>query len=246
MQKLVAGNWKMNGLKAALDNISELATEHNESRVKIMICPPATLLSQACAMSGPLEIGAQDCHPEERGAHTGDVSAQMIADCGATAVILGHSERRANHSETDTLVREKTIAAQSTGLTTIVCIGETLEQRDAGETLDVLEIQLANSLPDAMNPLRMVVAYEPVWAIGTGKIPTLDQISEAHQFCRSTLLQRFGPAANSIALLYGGSVKANNADDIFALKNVDGALVGGASLSPVDFSPIIRALESTM
>lgn len=246
MQKMVAGNWKMNGLQAALGNIAELADAHVDARVQVMICPPATLLSQASAIAGPINIGAQDCHAEEHGAHTGDISGQMIADCGATAVILGHSERRTDHGETDAMVREKTSAAQAAGLTTIVCIGETLEQRETGKTLSVLESQLADSLPDDTDETRLVVAYEPVWAIGTGKIPTLDQIREAHEFCRKSLVERFGPSAHSIALLYGGSVKANNAKDIFAIENVDGALVGGASLSPSDFSPIIHALEASL
>lgn len=246
MQKMVAGNWKMNGLQAALGNIAELADTHVNARVQVLICPPATLLSQAVAIAGPVHIGAQDCHADTHGAHTGDISGQMIADCGARAVILGHSERRTDHGETNAMVREKTSAAQAAGLTTIVCIGETLEQREEGKTLSVLESQLADSLPDDTDTTRLVVAYEPVWAIGTGKIPTLDQIREAHEFCRKSLVERFGPSAHSIALLYGGSVKANNADDIFAIENVDGALVGGASLSPSDFSPIIHALEASL
>jgi len=246
MRKMVAGNWKMNGLQVSLENIAELATAHDSARVDIMICPPATLLSKACEIARSLKIGAQDCHSAEHGAHTGDISANMIADCGAKAVILGHSERRANHNESDAIVRDKTSAAQSAGLTAVVCIGETLEQREAGETIAVLETQLKASIPDKVDPSRMVVAYEPVWAIGTGKIPTLEQITEAHQFCRRTLLKRFGSAANNVPLLYGGSVKASNAEEIFSLQNVDGALVGGASLAPVDFSPIIHALEATV
>ena len=246
MRKLVAGNWKMNGLRVSLENIAELATAHASARIDIMICPPATLLPKACEINGSLKIGAQDCHTAEKGAHTGDIAAQMIADCGATAVILGHSERRENHSETDAMVCAKTSAAQNAGLTAVVCIGETLEQREKGETLNVLETQLEASIPGKVDLARLVVAYEPVWAIGTGKIPTREQIAEAHAFCRSTLLERLGPLANNVPLLYGGSVKANNADEIFALKNVDGALVGGASLAPADFSPIIHALEATV
>lgn len=246
MRKLVAGNWKMNGLEISLENIKNLATAHSNSGIDIMICPPATLLSKACEIAGPLKIGAQDCHSAERGAHTGDLSAHMIADCGATAVILGHSERRTNHSETDSMVCDKTSAAQNAGLTAVVCIGETLEQRETGQTLTVLETQLEVSIPDQIDPSLMVVAYEPVWAIGTGKIPTREQIAEVHQFCRNTLIERLGPLANNVPLLYGGSVKASNADEIFALKNVDGALVGGASLTPADFSPIIHALEATV
>ena len=246
MRKLVAGNWKMNGLRDSLENIAELATAHASARIDIMICPPATLLSKACEINGSLKIGAQDCHSAEKGAHTGDIAAQMIADCGATAVILGHSERREKHSETDAMVRDKTIAAQSTGLTAIVCIGETLEQREKGKTLNILKTQLEASIPDEVDPDLLVVAYEPVWAIGTGKIPTWEQIAEAHAFCRSTLLERLGSSANNVPLLYGGSVKASNADEIFALQNVDGALVGGASLSPTDFSPIIHAIEATV
>ena len=246
MRKLVAGNWKMNGLRVSLKNIAELAKAHASARIDLMICPPATLLSQACEFNKSLKIGAQDCHSAEKGAHTGDIAAQMIADCGATAVILGHSERRENHSETDAMVRQKTIAAQSAGLTAVVCIGETLEQREKEETLHVLETQLEGSIPDKVDSDLLVVAYEPVWAIGTGNIPTREQIAEAHAFCRRALLEKVGSSANNLPLLYGGSVNASNADEIFALKNVDGALVGGASLLPTDFSPIIYALEATV
>ena len=218
----------------------------NKTKNKFVICPPNTLILNLSLKFKKISFGAQDCHSAEKGAHTGDIAAQMIADCGATAVILGHSERRENHSETDAMVRDKTIAAQSAGLTAVVCIGETLEQRETGETLNVLETQLEASIPDKVDPDLLVVAYEPVWAIGTGKIPTREQIAEAHAFCRSTLLERLGSSANNVPLLYGGSVKASNADEIFALLNVDGALVGGASLSPMDFSPIIHALEATV
>ncbi|HKL54875.1 MAG TPA: triose-phosphate isomerase [Roseovarius sp.] len=245
-RKLAAGNWKMNGTREALDELQAMTSAHPEPRVDILICPPATLLLQAAALSAdtPLWIGAQDCHSAASGAHTGDISAPMIADAGAHAVIVGHSERRQDHGETDEDVCAKASAAHAAGLVAIICLGETLAERDAGRTLDVIGAQLAGSTPDSADAANTVIAYEPVWAIGTGKVPDIAQISEVHDFMRENLTTRFGATAADIRLLYGGSVKPANAGEIFAVGNVDGALVGGASLSAADFSPIITALEA--
>ncbi|NDW45713.1 triose-phosphate isomerase [Ruegeria sp. PrR005] len=245
-RKLAAGNWKMNGTGAALDALGAIAAAHPAPTVDILICPPATLLSRASqAVSGSaVTLGGQDCHAEASGAHTGDISAAMLADAGAGAVILGHSERRADHAETDAQVCAKTRAALEAGLIAVVCIGETLAEREAGQTLDVVCGQLAGSLPDGITGNQIVVAYEPVWAIGTGKVPTLEQIAEVHDALRGQLVGRYGAeTGHAIRLLYGGSVKPGNAAEIFAVSNVDGALVGGASLSAADFSPIVKALE---
>jgi len=247
-RKLAAGNWKMNGTRSALDELTALAQAHPSSSVDILICPPATLVKAAAALvaGGPIQIGGQDCHSALSGAHTGDISAEMLADADATSVILGHSERREDHGESSDMVRAKTKAAHEAGLVTIVCVGESLEQRDAANTLDIIGGQLATSLPDGCTAANTVIAYEPIWAIGTGKIPTTEQIDEVHDFIRARMIRRFGDTEGSdIPLLYGGSVKPDNAAEIFATDNVDGALVGGASLNAADFSPIIRALEET-
>jgi len=246
-RQLAAGNWKMNGSRAALAELDRLAAAHGKASVDVLVCPPATLLAEAASRTGGtgIAIGAQDCHHEESGAHTGDISAAMIAETGARAVILGHSERREDHNETGPLVRKKARAARAAGLTAIICVGESETQRLAADTLDVIAGQLANSVPDDAAPDTTVIAYEPVWAIGTGRVPTTDQISEVHDFIRARLVRRFGEAAGgAIRLLYGGSVKPGNAAEIFAVDNVDGALVGGASLKAQDFSPIITALET--
>ena len=242
-RKLAAGNWKMNGTTAALSELDVLQ-DAARGAAEVLICPPATLIASAAAKAGDIAIGGQDCHSEASGAHTGDVSADMLKDAGASYVILGHSERRANHGETDALVAYKTKAAWAAGLTAIVCVGETLDERDTGKTLDVIGRQLAASLPDDITAGNSVIAYEPVWAIGTGKVPTLEQIGEVHDFLRAELTNRFGAeTAEGIRLLYGGSVKPGNAAEIFGVSNVDGALVGGASLKARDFSGIISALE---
>ena len=242
-RKLAAGNWKMNGTTAALTELDALQDVAGGA-AEVLICPPATLVAAAAARPGKVAIGGQDCHFAASGAHTGDVSADMLKDAGATYVILGHSERRADHGESDALVAYKTEAAWATGLTAIVCVGETLDERESGKTLDVVGRQLAASLPDDVTGDNTVIAYEPVWAIGTGKVPTTDQISEVHSFMRAALIQRFGnDTAQAIRLLYGGSVKASNATEIFAVADVDGALVGGASLKAADFSPIVTALN---
>lgn len=242
-RKLAAGNWKMNGTTAALSELNALQ-DAARGAAEVLICPPATLIASAAAKAGDIAIGGQDCHSEASGAHTGDVSADMLKDAGASYVILGHSERRADHGETDALVAYKTKAAWAAGLTAIVCVGETLDERDTSKTLDVIGRQLAASLPDDITAGNSVIAYEPVWAIGTGKVPTTDQIAEVHNFMRATLIQRFGnETASGVRLLYGGSVKASNATEIFAVADVDGALVGGASLKASDFAPIVAALN---
>lgn len=242
-RKLAAGNWKMNGTAAALSELDALQ-DAATGAAEVLICPPATLIAQAVARAGRIAIGAQDCHSDASGAHTGDVSADMLKDAGATCVILGHSERRADHGETNAQVADKTRAAWGAGLTAIVCVGETLAEREAGQTIDLVRTQLAGSLPDAVSGANTVIAYEPVWAIGTGKVPTTDQIAEVHGFLREALTARFGKdTAGAIRLLYGGSVKASNAAEIFAVADVDGALVGGASLTAADFAPIVNALN---
>ncbi|MGR3494278.1 triose-phosphate isomerase [Citreimonas sp.] len=241
-RKLAAGNWKMNGTRAALAEVDTLGAPKGPSEV--LICPPATLIAAAAGRVDGIAVGGQDCHAAEKGAHTGDVSASMLADAGATHVILGHSERRADHGETDAAVRAKTEAAWAAGLVAIVCVGETLAQREAGETLDVIGAQLDGSVPDGATAATTVIAYEPVWAIGTGKVPTNDQIAEVHDAMRERLKNRFGAESDGMRLLYGGSVKGSNAAEIFAVSNVDGALVGGASLKAADFGPIVEALDA--
>ncbi len=247
-RKLAAGNWKMNGTGASLAEVEALKAAHPAPGCDILLCPPATLLARMSALAdgSAIATGGQDCHAAASGAHTGDISAAMLVDAGASHVILGHSERRADHGETSAEVLAKAQAALSAGLCAVVCIGETLAQREAGETLAVIGDQLAGSVPEGIGGDTLVVAYEPVWAIGTGKIPTLDQIAEVHDFLRNELVARFGAdTGNAIRLLYGGSVKPTNAAEIFAVSNVDGALVGGASLKAADFSPIIAALEAS-
>ncbi|WP_187430424.1 Triosephosphate isomerase [Roseobacter fucihabitans] len=246
-RKMAAGNWKMNGTQADLNVLDDLNATHGSSPCDIVICPPAPLLILAVARSakGVVAIGAQDCHPEPKGAFTGDISAGMIVDTGAGHVIVGHSERREAYGDTDAQVRAKGEAAQGAGLIAIVCIGESLAQREAGDALPVLKAQLAGSVPEASTGANLVVAYEPIWAIGTGKIPTLEQIGEVHGVLRAELVARFGDEGDAIRLLYGGSVKPGNAADIFATPEVDGALVGGASLKAEDFSPIIEALAAS-
>jgi len=243
---LAAGNWKMNGTAASLGEVEALKTAHTAPGVDILICPPATLLDRlsAVAKGSAIATGAQDCHAAESGAHTGDISTAMIADAGGSHVILGHSERRADHHETDAQVRAKAEAALAGGLVAVICLGESLEQRESGQTLDVIGTQLAGSLPDGLTGANAVIAYEPIWAIGTGKIPTIEQITQVHDFIRAELVARFGAEGEAIRVLYGGSVKPSNAAEIFAVANVDGALVGGASLKAGDFSPIISALEA--
>lgn len=244
-RKLAAGNWKMNGTGASLAELKTLAGSEQPAGVDVLICPPATLISRAADVADGIAIGGQDCHGAASGAHTGDTSAEMLKDAGASYVILGHSERRTDHGESDGTVRAKTEAAWAADLVAVVCIGETLEEREAGETLKIAGGQLAGSLPEGSTGANTVVAYEPVWAIGTGKVPTLDQIAEVHDFLRGELVSRFGAEGEAISILYGGSVKPGNASEIFAVSNVDGALVGGASLKAADFGPIIAALAAS-
>ncbi|HAY91012.1 MAG TPA: triose-phosphate isomerase [Rhodobacteraceae bacterium] len=243
MRKLAAGNWKMNGTRASLSEVKAINAELDDTDPAVVICPPVSLLIPACDIGGKIGIGAQDCHMASSGAHTGDISANQIADTGATYVIIGHSERRTDHGETSDMIKAKAQAAHKAGLIAIVCIGETLAEREAGETLNVLGQQMSGSIPDVATSQNTVIAYEPIWAIGTGLVPTLDQIDEAHRFMRAELLTTLGADAQNISLLYGGSVKGSNADDIFSVADVDGALVGGASLSAHDFVPIIKALS---
>ncbi|WP_170403352.1 triose-phosphate isomerase [Ruegeria arenilitoris] len=247
-RRLAAGNWKMNGTGTALSELETLTATHPSPTVDILICPPATLIHRAAqAVQGSgVAIGGQDCHAEVSGAHTGDLSAEMLKDAGATSVIVGHSERREDHGEKDDDIRAKARAAMNAGLTAIICVGESLEQREAANTLDIIGGQLSGSIPDLATGENLVVAYEPIWAIGTGKVPTLEEIGEVHDFIRARLERRFGEGVGrSVRLLYGGSVKPDNAAEIFGVSNVDGALVGGASLKARDFSGIISALEQT-
>lgn len=245
-RKLAAGNWKMNGTRASLSEVRALIARHPAPACDVLLCPPATLIAwMAEALAGaPYALGGQDCHAAPSGAHTGDIAAEMLADAGASHVILGHSERRADHGETDAQIRAKTAAAHRAGLTAVVCLGETLAERQAGDTLPVVSRQLTASLPDGCRAADTVIAYEPVWAIGSGLTPTLAEIAEVHARLRADLVARFGAEGAGMRLLYGGSVKPANAAEIFALPEVDGALVGGASLSANDFSAIISALES--
>jgi triosephosphate isomerase len=238
--KLAAGNWKMNGLRADLAEAKALAEAFKAPACGVLICPPATLVAaMAEALSGSaVMVGGQDCHSKGSGAHTGDISAQMLADSGAKYVILGHSERRADHGERSADVAAKARAAHAAGLVAIICLGETESERDAGQTLDVVLKQLAASVPEGASAANTVIAYEPVWAIGTGRTPTLGQISEVHDALRANLPD------SAVSLLYGGSVKPGNAAEIFAIEHVDGALVGGASLKAADFGAIIAALDA--
>lgn len=242
---LIAGNWKMNGLKAQLTEAIEVNSAISSGvNADVLICPPASLVMVMAEVlkDGPLVIGGQDCHAASNGANTGDVSAEMLADAGAKAVILGHSERRADHGEQCGDVQVKVKAAHRAGLVAIVCIGESEGQRRAGLTLDVVVRQLKNSLPDTATSSNTAIAYEPVWAIGTGLTPTVAEVAEVHAAIRTSLKQRFGADGDEMHILYGGSVKPSNAKELMAVPNVNGALVGGASLKAADFLAIIRAV----
>jgi triosephosphate isomerase len=244
---LVAGNWKMNGLAASLGEVQKLGgflAEGEPPRCMVAICPPATLLAGMTAMaaSSGIVMGGQDCHPAPNGAHTGDISAQMLADAGAQFVIVGHSERRRDHGEDDALVQAKALAAHSAGLTPIICVGETAAEREAGAARRVVESQMGGSLPETATSAEIVIAYEPVWAIGTGVTPTSAEIEEMHGHIRALLTGRFGSRGGGFCILYGGSVKPSNARDILRLENVDGGLVGGASLLADEFYAIISAV----
>jgi triosephosphate isomerase len=240
-RKLVAGNWKMNGSLAQLAELDAIANFARTSpSVDVAICPPFTLIAAAAARGGGA-IGAQDVHPNDKGAHTGDVSAAMLKEAGATLVIVGHSERRADHGESSALVRSKAEAAIAAGLIPIVCVGETEAERDAGRAVAVVEDQLDGSVPTDATASQLIIAYEPVWAIGTGRTPTIADVAEMHAAIRARLARLVGTEAEAVRILYGGSVKPSNAQELMAVANVDGALVGGASLTAADFGPIVTA-----
>jgi triosephosphate isomerase len=243
IRPLIAGNWKMNGLRASTTEFEAMLAGGSRvaGKADLLVCPPATLIAgfaERSRGSTGLAIGGQDCHPKPSGAHTGDLSAEMLADAGASFVIVGHSERRADHGESDGLVRQKAEAAWRAGLTAIVCIGETQQQRDSGQTLDVCRGQLSGSLPDKARADNLVVAYEPIWAIGTGLTPTAGDVEQIHKFIREFLIGRFNGEGARIRILYGGSVKPSNARELMAVANVNGALIGGASLKAADFLAI--------
>ena len=249
IRPLVAGNWKMNGTSASLAELRAIGHGFMgglDAETEALICPPATLLSRAVDIlsATPVRAGGQDCHAGQSGAHTGDVSAEMLKDAGATHVIVGHSERRTDHGESDATVNAKAQAAWRAGLVAIICIGETKAEREAGATLDILSRQVAGSVPDAAAPANTVIAYEPVWAIGTGLTPTAGDVAEAHAHIRERLVEKLGPAAAKMRILYGGSVKPTNAVELLGVANVDGALVGGASLKAADFLGIAEAYRS--
>ncbi len=239
---LVAGNWKMNGLSASAAELAKIAQGADRliAKADMMVCPPATLIAAlaAKAKGTALAIGGQDCHARESGAFTGDIAAEMLRDAGASAVIVGHSERRQYHAETDADVRAKAQAAWRAGLTAIVCVGETKDERTSGNALEVVGAQLAGSVPDGVTAANLVVAYEPVWAIGTGLTPTAQDVAEVHKFIRERLVARFAAAGEGVRILYGGSVKPSNARELMGVPDVDGALVGGASLKADDFMGI--------
>lgn len=247
IRPLVAGNWKMNGLTAHLAELQALKDRLVREPVPgadVLVCPPATLLAQArwAMRDSAIELGAQDCHPAESGAHTGDISAEMLKDAGATAVIVGHSERRTDHGDTDAVVRAKAEAAHRAGLIAIICVGETEQERRGGETLKIVKRQLQGSVPREARAKDTVIAYEPVWAIGTGLTPTPDDVAEVHGFIRAELAELLGKAtAGGMRILYGGSVKPGNAKELLLMPNVNGALVGGASLKAGDFYAILSA-----
>ena len=243
--RLIAGNWKMNGVSADLAEAVALAEALKETpaSVRVALCPPATLverMARAVAGSAVL-VGGEDCHAAVSGAYTGDISAEMLAEAGAKLVIVGHSERRAGHGETDAIVAAKAWAAVRAGLEPIICVGETLAEREAGRALEVVTGQISGSVPAELSGAAVTVAYEPVWAIGTGLTPTIAQIEEVHAAIRQALVKALGPAGAAVAILYGGSVKPSNAAEILHTAEVGGALVGGASLKAADFLQIVRA-----
>lgn len=246
IKPLVAGNWKMNGLRSALGELNAMVDGYGadlKAKVDLAICPPATLVhacSQIAADTG-ITIGGQDCHANESGAHTGDVSALMMKDAGAGLVIVGHSERRADHGETSDEVWKKATAVHGAGLVAVICVGETEAERDAGETLALVSKQLAGSLPQGASAANTIIAYEPVWAIGTGRTPTEEDVAQVHAMIRKNLMERFGGQGAAMRILYGGSVKPANAATLMAIADVNGALVGGASLKASDFLGIAAA-----
>lgn len=246
---LVAGNWKMNGLRASLDELKKIAAGYDvalQNKASLLICPPATMILTAAAtcLGSKVQIGGQDCHAKASGSHTGDISAEMLADAGADYVIVGHSERRADHGETSEIVKTKAEAALRAGLRVIVCVGETRAEREAGKTLSIVRRQVKGSLPEGANRWNTVIAYEPVWAIGTGLTPTEADVAEVHADIRKTLKGALGAdSAGRMRILYGGSVKPDNAKALMAVENVDGALIGGASLKAADFLAIANVYK---
>ena len=244
MRKLVAGNWKMNGLASSLAELAALKDAASGAACDVLVCPPATLIAQAAGtVKGAFAVGGQDCHAQAKGAFTGDISAEMLADAGASFVIVGHSERRQYHGETSAQVAAKAQAAWRAGLKAVICIGESLIERQAGSANHICQTQLKDSVPDDAAPANTVIAYEPVWAIGTGVTPTAADIAAMHAHVRACLVAKLGEGAKAMLILYGGSVNPGNAAEILSLPEVGGALVGGASLKSDDFSRIVAAVK---
>lgn len=246
VKPLIAGNWKMNGTGTSLAELAAVRDglgSEGDRAYDAMLCLPATLISRAASLTvGDPLIGGQDCHAEESGAHTGDISAGMLVDAGAVAVIVGHSERRTDHGETSAAVAAKALAAVKSGLDVIICVGETREERENGEAETIVGAQLAESIPDGVDTGKLVVAYEPVWAIGTGLVPSVEDIASMHGFIREAMEERFGDEGGTVRILYGGSMKPSNAAEILSVENVDGGLIGGASLKAADFLAICGAV----
>lgn len=243
---LVVGNWKMNGVSRSLDEILQIDTDNPNPKCSIVICPPAILISRIKSMlsNSKIRIGGQDCHPEEYGAHTGDQSAEQFVDAGAEYIIVGHSERRINHGETNLLIKRKVKSVFRAGLKAILCVGESEVDRQLGKEKNQVGSQVESCIPEGASSSNLIVAYEPVWAIGTGRTPTLPEIKDMHHFIRQTCIQNLGQdTGQNISLLYGGSVNKSNSLEIFSIQNVNGALVGGASLKASDFSPIIKSVQ---
>ena len=249
IRPLIAGNWKMHGARDSLGELKAIGEGFSSAAgagADGLVCVPATLLERAVGVLDATHVtaGGQDCHPQPSGAHTGDIAAEMLADCGATHVIVGHSERRMDHGEKDDDVAAKARAAWRAGLVAIICIGETDDERKAGETLAVLSRQIAGSVPNGADPENTVIAYEPVWAIGTGLTPTTQDVERAHAHIRDELQAKFGDGASAMRILYGGSLKPGNAGELLAVPNVDGGLIGGASLKATDFLAIAEAVRA--
>ena len=247
IRPLIAGNWKMNGLRRSIDTIEAIMAKAQDGvleKLDLLICPPATLISLAVKAldTAPIHIGGQSCHAGESGAHTGDIAPEMLCDLGASFVLAGHSERRADHHEDDAAVAAQTLGAWRAGLTSVICVGETRQEREAGQEIAVVNAQLSGSVPDGATAENTVIAYEPVWAIGTGLTPTVADIAAMHDAIRAELVGRFGDEGARMRLLYGGSVKPSNAGEVLRPHNVDCALIGGASLSASDFMEIAQAV----
>ena len=240
--KIAAGNWKMNGLQTDMLELQLISKAAEQMDCRTIICPPTTLLGNATKFSKEIFIGGQDCHPEPSGAYTGDISANMLADTGASYVLVGHSERRIYHGENSTIVRAKADAAIAATLKPVICVGENLQQRKSGDAIETVSSQIKDSVPANS---EIILAYEPIWAIGTGVIPSFKEICQVHDAIRALLTKNYGSIGQKISILYGGSVKPSNAAEIFSATNVNGALVGGASLKSTDFIPIMRALSKS-